>query len=115
MLSQKITHPADMLAKKGLLDSSRCTLCYNHIKDVDHLFISCSFSGGVWFSLQRGYNKTLPADLNDLWYNWRTGHRFKKLQKSTDILAAIACWTLWKEHNNKIFRLEARTGNEVHA
>lgn len=104
----------EILAKKGLFGLSRCTLWYNHEEDADHLFTTCKFSSGVWISLQSRHKvKTLPHNLHDLWVNRRSSHMISRLQKASDIISAITCWSLWKERNNRIFCIEPRTGKEV--
>lgn len=105
---------ANILAKKGLASPSRCTPCYNHEESIEYLFFNCNSSDAVWNSFRGGYNvKALLENLNNLWSNWRSTHRLTKLCKASNILAAITYWTLWKEHNNKIVRSEARSSKEV--
>lgn len=104
----------DILANKRLASLSRCTLCYNNEKNVEHLFLNCKFSKAVWNFLRSGCSiNDMPKNLNQLWSNWRSTRRFIKLRKASDVQATITYRFLWKEWNNRIFYSEDCLSKEV--
>lgn len=57
--------------------------------------------------------KELPANLVDLWTNWRCTHRLLKCCKAYDILMAVTCWILQKERNNRTFHSEVQSCMQI--
>jgi len=51
------------------------------------------------------YLLRVSISLHSLWVGWRT-YKIKKHMHTTlwDICAAVTCWGIWREHNNRIFR-----------
>lgn len=80
------------LAKKGMDGPSKCTLCYNHVENADHLFLNYKFSKIIGNLIQNDWNKIQMSDnIHDLWTEWRKCHRLIKFHKASDILVASTC------------------------
>jgi hypothetical protein len=55
MLEQKIL-TWENLVKRGIVGPSRCVLCGNNEENVRHLFVDCSFTKDIWYTIQKDLN-----------------------------------------------------------
>ncbi len=99
---------ADLLAKRGWIGPSICSLCRTGEENLDHLFFLCPFAKSVWTaSLCDGVlfcNRFLSSP-GDLTSRWKTARATLSGQsKSTFyLLVAAGCWEIWNERNRRTF------------
>jgi hypothetical protein len=99
MLEQRIL-TWENLVKRGIYGPSRCVLCGNDEETVYHLFVDCSFTKDIWF--------TIIKDLK-LTNNWEGGQIVECLQNwirkelNWKEIPCFICWEVWKHMNLVIF------------
>ncbi|KAJ1266199.1 hypothetical protein BS78_08G132600 [Paspalum vaginatum] len=79
---------------------------------VDHLLLRCVHSKEIWFRflLRLGIQHVAPSALDGSFASWWLEAKkqvAKSIRKRFDSLVVLVAWCLWKERNNRIFRLEA--------
>ena len=80
-------------------DDVNCALCQGGVEEtVEHLFFGCPFSAQCWSSVFL----TLMGDSHRL-CAIHSGQRCWTQPMYMEVLMTGA-WSIWKEHNNKIFR-----------
>jgi hypothetical protein len=90
----------DMLRRRHwqVTSDHGCVLCSaDALEDWSHLFFECNFSVRVWIYLQ---------------VNWTSGSGPEMLKNTKKIfkgpcfveIIILACWNIWKQRNNKIFK-----------
>jgi len=90
----------DNLKTRGWEGPSRCHLCNQDTKNINHLFIHCSFTKSVWERLVAGQsfkNCWEGNTLSDCFKNWVEEKSVPSL-----IVAHICCF-IWLERNSTIF------------
>jgi hypothetical protein len=70
MLEQKIL-TWENLAKRGIIGPSRCVLCGNNEETMYHLFVECSFTKDIWFTILK------ELKLNSTWEGGQIVECFK--------------------------------------
>jgi hypothetical protein len=83
-------------------------LCSQAEESIDHLTISCVFSGEVWLGVLRaaGYHHLTPMGalaIVDWWLPTRKCVH-KSNRKGFDTLFALVVWLLWLERNVRVFQ-----------
>lgn len=97
------------LIKRGITPASGsllCCFCSNSIEIVEHLFISCRFSYGIWMNVYNwiGLEAALAGTVSELLLQHlglilgrESGHCWRKLWFST-------IWSIWLLRNEVIFK-----------
>lgn len=103
------------LSKRGLQIPNRCVLCKNQAEFVDHLFIHCSFTREVWsiFSQAFGMSWCAPISTIEFFNQWDDSWKGSGLQAISKWALPHFGWGIWKEHNNRIFRVASLPTNIV--
>jgi hypothetical protein len=104
---------SDRRARHGLQDQpSSCFTCLQEEDNIEHILVQCVYAREVWHRcLQRvGLQTQVPHQgdcLEDWWLLER--QRFqRKDRKKFDRLISLACWSLWKQRNSRVFNGNAR-------
>jgi hypothetical protein len=106
------------LQKRGWPSNPYCSLCNLSPETVTHLCKDCPFAEEVW---------SMILSLADLWFldgisktgtlhTWWLRLRMlcsKQSRKSFDGLLIYFWWSLWLERNNRIFKSQQRTTEQV--
>jgi hypothetical protein len=95
-----------------------CSLCSLSLETVAHLCKDCPFAVEVWSMILSwaelrflfGISKT--GTLSEWWYRLRMLCS-KHSRKSFDGLLIYFWWSLWVERNNRIFKGQQRTTEQV--
>ncbi|KAM0913631.1 hypothetical protein ACQ4PT_012055 [Festuca glaucescens] len=109
---------ADVLAKRGCQHDPLCPLCRLQPETAAHLLAACPFAQNIWRKVID--RAALPVaiiphgtiDLSD----WMIGSSLqvgKHRAKPWRALIPLVWWTLWKERNDRIFRLMQSTADKV--
>ena len=53
------------IQKVGIRLASKCSCCNAGLEDLNHLFVSCSFSTRIWVELSRAFEVRLLPDQTD--------------------------------------------------
>lgn len=72
MLEHKIL-TWENLVKRGMFGPSRCVLCGNNEENVRHLFVDCSFTKDIWYTIQKDLNfesNWEGGQITDCLQNW---------------------------------------------
>jgi hypothetical protein len=109
---------ADNLQKRGWPCNHNCSLCSLSLETVTHLCKDCPFAVEVWSMILSwaelrflfGISKT--GTLSEWWYRLRMLCS-KHSRKSFDGLLIYFWWSLWVERNNRIFKGQQRTTEQV--
>lgn len=99
---------ADRLARRGMQHPEHCILCDQESKDINHLFVSCSFSRQVWFGALRpiGLERLVPSPNERKFIHWwrRAQKRVgDQARKGFNSLVQLVAWQVWKHRNACIF------------
>ena len=92
----------DSLTHRFLVGPTKCNLCEQDTKSIDHLFLSCPYASKVWKSLT--YHAGIPhfwnsLDIKLVWKDWISGPHFSTLVA----LSVFAIWGIWLAWNKKLF------------
>lgn len=99
---------SERLQRHGLLNHGPCALCSQCPELLDHLLLTCVYSGEVWFKTLRrcGWQSLVPAaaDFSIQW--WLRSRKMvqKARRKSFDSLFILVTWHLWLERNARVFQ-----------
>ena len=91
----------DSLQKCGFLGPRRCCFCLLDLKNMDHVFGSCSFFQDVWDFICNHFFASVRWDKSCLTDNIHC--ILKESSLSMDVLLAIL-WTVWRARNLVIFQ-----------
>ena len=64
VLMHKKVLTGDNLIKRGIIGPHRCSLCWNTLETIEHLFVYCTFAQEVWTLLPWPQHHYSIADLN---------------------------------------------------
>eukprot|EP00253_Pinus_taeda_P009858 PITA_09858 len=110
----------DNMRKRGMEGPSRCPLCISKEETTDHLLLLCPFAKAVWKGVlsSRADKIELPRNVPTLLHEWAKLSSFclkkKNLLKTAWMWTPkYICWKLWLERNNRIFRGEICTSNNI--
>jgi len=110
----------DNLRKRGMKGPSRCPLCISEEETTDHLLLLCPFAKAIWKGVlsSRADKIEMPRNVPNLLHEWAKLAPFcfnkKNLLKTAWMwIPKFICWKLWLERNNRIFRGEIYTSNNV--
>eukprot|EP00253_Pinus_taeda_P024961 PITA_24961 len=120
MLAHNSILTGDNLRKRGMEGPSRCPLCISEEETADHLLLLCPFAKAVWKGVlsSRVDKIELPRNVPTLLHEWAKLSPFylnkKNLLKTAWMWTPkYICWKLWLERNNRIFRGEICTSNNI--
>ena len=95
------------------LNPNWCPLCKNHLKNIDHLFITCPYSQDLWKktfdTLKWRYVITNLAALCKDLYSIKSDNRKRTITFNT---IDVTLWVIWLERNKRIFKGLKRTSME---
>ena len=82
-----------------------CILCHNSSEDLDHIFISCSFTKVLWAKVERLILwKSQHQDVSSLCSEMcMMNQKRKKGIIKFNTLSGVL-WDIWLERNNRIFK-----------
>jgi hypothetical protein len=109
---------SDNLLKRGWACNHNCSLCNLSLETATHLCKDCTFAEEVWSMILSwadmrflvGISKT--GTLHEWWLRLRMLCS-KQSRKSFDGLLIYFWWSLWLERNNRIFKGQQRTTEQV--
>ena len=105
LVSKNAILTTDNLIKRKWHGSNFSVLCAQDAESVKHLRFSYQFSARLWGLLNTKLClRSFPSDVASLWEDWHTRMVTKHLHTLWDISPAAACWGIWREHNNRIFK-----------
>lgn len=89
----------ELLTRKQFhLDSTNYVLCNDHdLEDCMHLFFTCSFSQGFWWSI--GIEWNLDNNIFDMILDAKRRYQVNFMME----IMIIGCWSLWCQRNDLIF------------
>ena len=95
------------LISMGILPphDSICILCDQEPESSDHLLLHCQFSWQIWTWWIEiwGLNMAIPPTLKDLFVQWSSPLKGNFFRKVWQAMFSIITWSIWKEHNARIF------------
>ncbi|KAJ4805690.1 Cyst nematode resistance protein-like protein [Rhynchospora pubera] len=83
-----------------------CVLCnQQQVEDCCHLFLTCSFTSGIWSLIGLQFNLALRIDLATPLRFWQLNRKRLPSDKRQlwDSIWAATCWTVWKHRCKVIF------------
>jgi hypothetical protein len=97
---------ADRLAKRGLNHPTRCPLCDQEPKSINHLLASCVFTRVFWYNLLRklGLHSLAPQPAATSFLDWweRTSAVVTGMTKrGLNSRITLGAWMIWK-HRNRV-------------
>jgi hypothetical protein len=99
---------SERLQRHGMENHGPCTLCSQCAKAIDHLFLGCPFSRELWFRCLRrsGWQRLTPSVMDHFTSWWLRSRKrvAKPWHKAFDLLVALIIWSIWLEHNSRVFR-----------
>jgi hypothetical protein len=97
------------LHHRGILHSSHdlyCVFCSLSTEDSGHLFLSCSFSKGVWAAIFNWVGKAAISDVGG-WEHFLLFGELVNVKKDggkvSRLIWLVTMWSIWKHRNNVIF------------
>ena len=92
--------------------SSSCFTCLQEEDNVEHILIQCVFAREVWHECLQELNlnverPTMEDTLLDWWLQARRGFG-KESKHGFDTFVIAVTWTLWKQHNARVFNRTAQ-------
>ena len=92
----------EQLQHRGFYGPSRCVLCEKNIEDIQHLFMSCSFSMDIFshFEARFGLSTTFQNSVNTFLVHW-----FSTIARSATFiqLPLFIFWCIWITRNLCLF------------
>ncbi|KAL9426929.1 hypothetical protein AB3S75_033667 [Citrus x aurantiifolia] len=88
---------ADNLRSRKVQVPPLCPVCNASNESVLHTLVDCSFAKSCWIASPVGYAGYLPSFL--VWL----GYIFSRCSKEECDLAAMICWKLWTQRNDKVW------------
>lgn len=94
------------LWRKKLVNSPMCPICANEPASLEHTFLFCEWTRGVWFGSQiqcvpdRGNVTTLHDWINCRLNGWSNQGEFSIF---ASISLCCSLWSIWKERNLAVF------------
>ncbi|MQM07528.1 hypothetical protein Taro_040364 [Colocasia esculenta] len=91
--------------------STTCSLCGVDQEDMDHIFLGCPFTRGMWERIGQQLHMNLPLSMNvqHLFTDWKRPWSTKEDRTFWWLILHGTLWAIWTERNNRLFRKEART------
>jgi hypothetical protein len=88
------------LVKRGFLGPSKCVLCGNNDENASHLFVDCSFTKDIWYTIHK------ELKLESAWEGGKIAgclQNWKRKRKNWIEIPCFVCWEVWKHRNLAIF------------
>ncbi|GAV92460.1 zf-RVT domain-containing protein, partial [Cephalotus follicularis] len=106
----------DKLQSLGILQQSMCPFDCGQQETIDHLFFECDYTKAVWSKVMELNNCPIPVAWNwDAVVTWALGHtigrHFQRWMRRAGLATAV--YHCWRERNNRIFRQEAVSTNQL--
>ncbi|WVZ91592.1 hypothetical protein U9M48_037742 [Paspalum notatum var. saurae] len=102
---------ADRRRRHGLDANEHCFLCAAEPESCLHLLAACSYTSSVWTAIAEALSLPAPSSqgVQSIMAFWRRGRRRwpRDLRKGFDSLFMLVAWQLWKERNERCFRVSA--------
>ena len=97
---------SDRLDRLQIAKPFKCVLCKEHDENVDHLFVTFSFSYQCWcFILSKlKYSTPLHNNLWDLFQAWPILYQKSLFANIWICVPTLVVWPIWWERNKRIFR-----------
>ncbi|MFS7908031.1 putative reverse transcriptase zinc-binding domain-containing protein [Helianthus anomalus] len=97
------------------LNLMACPLCYADRESRDHLFFRCSFADQVWNNVKTFVQLGSVDNSWDSLLLWVDQHSSSKKADHVvcKLLIAASSYYIWQERNNKIFKNQQRTIDQV--
>ncbi|XP_035841275.1 uncharacterized protein LOC118488170 [Helianthus annuus] len=97
------------------ITSVMCPFCDDAEESVEHLFTACSVALRVWaaFSIWCNFTPLYFFEFKDILEIHKFSNRSKKEEKIIYGLAMIACWCIWKERNEVVFKQKTCSPQEI--
>ncbi|GJU66677.1 zinc knuckle CX2CX4HX4C containing protein [Tanacetum coccineum] len=97
------------------LNSLQCPLCDLQPDTHEHLFFECRFSFQVWECVKSLTSITgIPSALNSIVdFIIPLAHRKSARSVTLKLVFAAACYFLWQERNNRLFKKTKRTQDQI--
>ncbi|CAN0881830.1 Putative ribonuclease H protein At1g65750 [Linum grandiflorum] len=105
----------DNLQRRGLHLANRCVMCYSCSESVDHLLLQCDFSSSVWATVcsRLSIFGPLPFEVREFVSTWKDLNCLASFSDAMKVLMHATFWCLWIERNNRIFREQSKTVNQI--
>ena len=106
------------LATRGVISTEAhlCVAGCGHVKDVQHLFLSCSVFASLWSLLRAwiGFDGVDTQVILDHFYQfiYYTGV-LKARQNFLQFIWLMCSWILWNERNNRLFKNQECTSYQL--
>jgi hypothetical protein len=96
----------DNLLKRGFIGPSRCTLCQQSEKTMEHLLNNCHYNQQLWDwgAQAMRCSQRNRSSIWDTLVNWETiSFHNPILQRIWQLLPGFTLWAIWKERNKRVF------------
>ncbi|PWA52220.1 RNA-directed DNA polymerase, eukaryota, Reverse transcriptase zinc-binding domain protein [Artemisia annua] len=101
----------DALVKRRInIVDVACPLCEAANEEINHLFVGCGYSFGVWNYICRWckLDPFFAYDFDDLLQLFRNVHGGKWRKKIVRGIVMVTVWVIWKTRNEKVFQQVSR-------
>lgn len=107
LLLQNRVWTADRLLQREWPNQYFCPLCYRNLETTDHLMTECPISRIIWKQVRSFYGSGRRAGfwtkfLSE-WFSELAGSSSSTKAKGARSLIILVCWSIWREHNARIF------------
>lgn len=101
-----IIHLGLRLDRMGITSLSKCTMCNNYFKSIDHLSLQFDFFESIWCWLQQNllWNGALHNKLLQHFQCYLILFKSSIQTCLQEISPSIAIWNIWLKINSRIFR-----------
>ncbi|CAN0921772.1 hypothetical protein LINGRAHAP2_LOCUS32762, partial [Linum grandiflorum] len=115
MVFHKKIATIENLQRRGFHLAGRCVLCYNHGETIDHIFLHCAFTRDIWrrFSSVLSIHGPVTANVDGFITAWKGMNFISRFNVVMRVMMHATLWSVWLERNNRIFRDESRTTNQI--
>lgn len=98
-----------------LISPNWCVMCKKDEKKVNHLFIHCPFSSGIWhyFLSKSNVSWVMPKHIVNLFFLWNFSGLREKAKNFWDCIIHAIIWDIWKERYMRILEGKAISRNDV--
>ena len=105
-----------LLWKRGVRKSGLCPICKERDETVEHVVLHCEWTLAVWFGLEIGYKVDRQQISSfDRWIEKviKMDGIGREERMRIMIVIPIACWIIWKERCNNVFRRKSMMWRDV--
>jgi hypothetical protein len=86
----------------------RCSLCDQQAETINHLLVSCMFTGQVWTGLLQpvGLMELVPQPIDEVFNEWWRTSNLRvhgQHRKCFNSLVMLGAWVIWKHRNLCVF------------